>query len=470
MYYKEMDFGSTIIPDVTNFKVYSENSPKYRYLRLPLNNITGASVVLTSASQMLEWKLPTSVYNLSKSYISYSATSAAGGAANFDWQDADVINIAQNVYFGTGAGVPLCDLNYANNMSKVSLKKDTKFEDYINNDPQYSVFPSNQATIQNLRNVKVSPGDGNIYNAPETDTYDSIEAYIEPKYTLVSSAVNTALDRFRKLYLSDFKNTVLEIDKDLYFGDQQMLLRITTPPTTTKMGWVGTSETVPDTAAAAGPTVTLNNLYLYLAVERNDDIIKGVTESYKNGSLKVQTPYTIAFRNATAGGNANIQIQLNESYGRKLQQVVHTVFNGQEALNTQYDCNNYGGTKISSYQTYINSQPLQDALISCLTANTANVGKDVLQDWDLNNRFCRGTVMLNSGVYQLNWFHCDSFIDSDSKTMVPKENINDGIDMKAVGQLLWQIQATTTGNLVHYTYITFSREFQVVPAQGFVWL
>jgi len=276
MYYVEMDFGSTIIPDVTNFKVYSENSPKYRYLRLPLNNITGSSVILTSASQMLEWKLPTSVYNLSKSYISYSATSAAGTDL-YNWQDVDVINIAQNVYFGTGAGVPLCDLNYANNMSKVSLKKDTKFEDYINNDPQYSLFPSNALKTSNLRNVAIIPGDGNIYGAPAAATFSSLESYIEPDYTMVTAATNTALNRFRKIYLSEFKNTVLEIDKDLYFGDQQMLLRVTTPPTTTKMRWVGTSAADPTADAAAGPTVTLSNLYLYLAVERNDDIIRGVT-------------------------------------------------------------------------------------------------------------------------------------------------------------------------------------------------
>ena len=63
---------SVLIPNQINYKKTIEYAPKYRFMRIPLNNISGNSITVTpTASQLLEFKLPPSVYNLSKSILAY---------------------------------------------------------------------------------------------------------------------------------------------------------------------------------------------------------------------------------------------------------------------------------------------------------------------------------------------------------------------------------------------------------------
>lgn len=458
--------------DATNFRVFKEDSPKYRFLRVPLNNLTTDTVVLTSAAQLLEWKLPASVYNLSRSFITYQETIAGSGAGNFNWQDADVVNIGQNVFFGNGAGVPLMDLNFANNYSKVARKFDTRFEDYITNDLSSNLAPSNADNTANLRSVAITAGAGNPYGITPTATFGSIQSLTEPLYTDVGGD-DGDLVVYRQLDLKAYTNTILSVDRDLYFGDQQMYLRLTTPPATTKMGYYSDSATDPTSNVAAIAGVTLSKLYLYLAIEQNQGIVNDIMSLYKSGQLKVHIPYTVGIRTPTTSTAANVQLTFNESYGRKLKRIMHTVWNNTESVNTQYDCQNFNASKIISYNTYLNSQQLQDMLLYCYLPNNASVpaASVGLDDWKYNKRFAKDSVILNAGVYQLNWAHIDSFVNSDKNKDVPEENIDDGLDMKAVGQVQWQLQATTaTANLVHYDYATFSREFIATPGAGFLWL
>lgn len=473
-----MESSRNVIPQSLNYKTYHEDSPKYRYLKIALNNASSSSMTLSAASELLEWILPTEVYNLSKSYIQFKQEISAADENNYNWQDSDVINIAQNVTFGTST-VPLCNLEYANNMTKVVRKKETPLEEYLTYDMLQGLQPCNNLKSKNLRNVEISPGAGNIYDMNDGGNFESIVSYIEPKYLTISEKEagddESEFTRFFQIPLSAYKNTILAMDKDVYFGDQQMYLRLTTPPAPSKMGFQSPSDTDPATNSDNNNGITINNIYLFLAIERNADIVRNIVDLYKRGELKILIPYTRCVRNTTTSENATLQITVNESYGRKLQKIITTVWNNVEAKNTQYDCQNFDGSKVISYQTFLNSQALQNSVVYCYQPNNPLLpgGDTGLDDWSINRRYCKNSVMLNSGVYQLSWFHCDDFTDEDAPESIPKENINDGLDMKALGQVQWQMQfnaPSANPNIVHYTYFTFQREFQVVPAQGFVWL
>lgn len=481
-----MDLKKDIIPNALNYRVYREDSPKYRFLKIALNGRSSSSIPLTSAQERLEWILPTEVYNLGKSYIQFAEQISAANVAEVDpvvaarrnWQDADVVNIAQHVYYGTST-TALCELEYANNMSKVVRKKETPLQEYLNYDMLESLQPCNTLATANLRSVPITPGANNIYDINVGPHFQSIVSYIEPKYTKKGAAEagagQSVYTRYFKVPLSIYKNTVLAVDKDVYFGDQQMFLRLTTPPATSKMGFQSSADADPSANSLNNNGVTLSNVYLFLAVERNPDIVRDIVDLYKKGELKLTIPYTRCVRNATTSQNATLQITVNESYGRKLQKIITTVWNNNEEKNTQYDCQNFDGSKIISYQTFLNSQALQNSVVYCYQPNNANLpgGDTGLNDWAVNKRYCKDSVILNSGVYQLSWFHCDDFTNEDPAENIPRENINDGLDLKAMGQVQWQMQFNTpvaSPNVVHYTYFTFLREFQVVPAQGFVWL
>ena len=165
---------------------------------------------------------------------------------------------------------------------------------------------------------------------------------------------------------------------------------------------------------------------------------------------------------AAAGTQANIQIQLSQQYGKRLKRILHSVFNGQELLNTAYDTDNTGGKKIKSYQTFMDNIPLQDRILSCATppAMTADVGLLGMDDWLENKKFVeKRSMILSKEHYQLNWFHIDQFYEPHDTNSIPlpEVNIDEGLSMETAKQ--WLLSATVTdANLVHYTFAQFARD------------
>jgi hypothetical protein len=62
------------------------------------------------------------------------------------------------------------------------------------------------------------------------------------------------------------------------------------------------------------------------------------------------------------------------------------------------------------------------------------------------------------GLYQLHWFHIDSFGEVNKNSNVPEENIDEGLQMSSQNRL-WQLQATTANaNYIHYTFAVFLKD------------
>lgn len=87
------------------YKDMSIRIPRYRYARIPLNNLTSGVVSMNPTSTtLLEWKLPaSSTFNLSKSYIAYQYTwpALAGAYGYVNEQGCDF----RTIYFGNGSGL-----------------------------------------------------------------------------------------------------------------------------------------------------------------------------------------------------------------------------------------------------------------------------------------------------------------------------------------------------------------------------
>jgi len=459
------------IPEQLNYKTENAVSPVYRYMRIPLNNLTGNTTTITASSgQQLQFKLPPVPYNLNRSLISYQLAPGAAGASNYNVIPQDVLSLISTLQFGLNGGPYLCDLNYCNNYSKVARKLSTKLKKFLEADPVSKLFPSNMLRDVNLRAESVTPAANDPYGLPAAATFSSIKNYVEEQHLIISPVggqtpdVSLIKDNVM-LPLGALKDTIMELDKDLYFP-VEMYLNIQTA-NANKILWTSTSASNPSSSAAdVANTLTINNIYLYLAVEKDPVIVDSLIAKFKSGGLRMQIPYTVVFRNSSTAPNTSIQIQLTKQYGKKLKHITHMVFNNTEHLNTMYDCNNYNAEKTQYYRTFLNSVGLQDDNLYCYQPGNSSLpsGNPGLEDWRVNQDHCRDSVIQNAGQYQMNWFHRDSWVLKPED----QENVDDGLDMSEYPVVLWQYQSVQPGSSSYqnYSFATFLREF-VVRQDGF---
>jgi len=459
--------SNVILPNNANFKSYQQNSGRYRYLRIPMNNKTGNTITLSAtASDLIEFKLPVCTYNKARSVFSYSEYIPLAATATYAFDNT--LEIADRIQFGTSGGHNLLDLNFANNYINVTRPIDTPIDVFLTNDSTSGLYKAPQST-----NV-FPPG----YVAPDNNIFGIVPAApnllassdLEPRYAQIST-VGSGLNHVRNFPLSGVTDTILAIDRDCYYGNE-MYLRINTA-LSSKVGY--TATTALNGVGGATALVTqpvLTNVYLYLAVEQDSEIIKAVMDKFHAGTLHYQVPWVQAFRNPTVTGVASIQIQLNNQYGKKLKRVIHAPFPTAETVNKAYDHSNLDGSKITGYQTYMDSKIMQDQILSCLQPVTSDAaiaaqnGNMNFDDWRENAKHCKNTAIQNASSYALNWFHCDRFSEKNHNTDIPESSIDEGLDMSTPRS--WAIQMTTAVDLTNYTFCSFSRDLAVTPA-GPVW-
>ena len=69
------------------------------------------------------------------------------------------------------------------------------------------------------------------------------------------------------------------------------------------------------------------------------------------------------------------------------------------------------------YQTFLDSLPLQDRILSCKRPTGMNVGSD---DWLENKKFLdKRSCIVSKEMYALNWFHIDQFFEPHDKCDYP---------------------------------------------------
>ena len=181
---------SHLISVVNDYKTHSSFLPRYRYARIPLNNLTGSSVPIgISSNTMMEFKIPArTIINLSQSYVSYSYTLAAV-AANYAVTHEIGQDLASWVYFGDGGGLGVVDLNNADRYSSVIRNIRTQDGEYMSNDLEHCNYPCNQLSSQNILPFSRDGLNAGVMCASTT-------SYLEPQYLNISPAINTALTNF----------------------------------------------------------------------------------------------------------------------------------------------------------------------------------------------------------------------------------------------------------------------------------
>ena len=448
-----------------SFKNYEQHCGKYRFLKLSMNNQAGNTVTMDAVSNFLvEFKLPAQVYNLSKSYLSYQIE-IPGVASTCNWVFNDTVGEFQSLTFGSGGGLNFADVQYLNNYLSVARKYDINNDDYLSADVT-SGLQKADLTSTNYFPPSVTTLAGNLFNGTASTVKTALTG-LEPAYTRSSPALNTSLVVQRTFPLGAVSGTLLSMPQDQYFGNDNMFLRFMTAQSG-KVGFTSTSITDP----TAGPAVfttqpIIKNLYLFLAVEKDNLICESMVQKFNSGSLKYTVPYTYVNRISSVGaGSQAIQVLLNGQQGKRLKRVMYSAFPASETLNVAYDHSNFNGSKIVSYQTFIDSQPLQDAVISCVYPS-AGVSSS-LDDYRENHAFInRSGAILNPSAFQYNWMNADVFAQPSADPLIPDSSIIDGIDL-SVAKTYAVMATTTASNFTHYVWSQVIRALAVTP-QGVMW-
>jgi len=470
---------SYVKPDVLKYRPVDEYAPKYKFTRVAMSNVgTNIVTIQSGATQEVQFTMPANtVFNLHESILPYELQIPNTGIVdetNVTFEDT--FEIGEGVYFGTAAGsVDLCNLNEANKYLKIRSKMTTPIKDVLTNDALGCLKACNVLEVNNLQATPYAAAAGNIYNViPAANTYHSSVNYIEPQYLYKGAAEGnplpalnarrSAVSRYRHFKLGNIKDTIFAMNKDLYFGANEMVIRFKIP-SHNKIGFK--TDDPADLEGNCSPIATdvkINEFFLWLAVETNEELIKQLVSKYNSGSLKMQIPFTTAFKKSTTGaGTVSVPLTFNRTNGKKIKRILHTVWHPNEQLNHAYDCDNWNGRKVISYRTHLDSNPIQNTDISCRLPVPGRIGHE---DWFYNKKYSKDSAILNGAVYQHNWHHVDQFYEDNESTNVPDENLDVGLPMTLGNQLLnrtWQITLEATGDLSHITYATFLRDIAITP-------
>lgn len=180
-------------PAQIDFYLRKVVAPKYKMLRVPMNNSSSGSVsVGATDSQPIEFKLPGSkVYNLSRSFISYVQTLPAV-ALVAPWMFQDMFSMGNAITFGSAGGNDLVNLQYANNYSKINRRLHTPTDELLSNSNLSGLYRHNGDAATNY-----VPGGNAASFAAGLSLWAANDNYLEPKYA-DRAAIAAAKVEFRQ--------------------------------------------------------------------------------------------------------------------------------------------------------------------------------------------------------------------------------------------------------------------------------
>ncbi|HVT62683.1 MAG TPA: hypothetical protein VHD33_04260 [Legionellaceae bacterium] len=397
----------------------------YRHSRLQyvptFPNQYGAPIILTSGQTPTVFNLPTDVFNLSESILMYTVNlTAPAGNGNYIWYPTDTYAEISHIQFYGSNNQLLVDLDNANNYFKIVGKHETNMSEFLTNDFQNRLYPSNNL-INLVPSLRVQSG--------VTTPVPAAINYLEPAYWHVGD-VDTDVRYEVQLPLRYFKNTLLSMNKNFYFN-QIMYMKIFWGPYT-KMAFQSTTNANPSAgtpvvyAPAAATVPQISNLQLMLATETLEDerlrLMNQISGPNAPG-LSIIIPYAFNYKNNNSGASQSINIQLDIGAGRTLMRIYHSVFNNTEQSNTMYDCSNLISTnpatqnvseKVNTYWTNLNGKRNQTITIDTTTYSDAAgtiINPNGNTDYMNMKNSLKGSVLQNMNVFKYNWHHLDDFSD-----------------------------------------------------------
>ena len=397
------------------------------YILRAVNPENGQPTISLSSTYNTDFLLPNTVLNLGRSYLNFAVTFPAQLAYALNAVHNGFLAPIDGIVLSTASGVRLVDMNNLPEFTKLTWRSMTNFEDF-QSFPVHTSAAGFDCTIADAAhaaysNVSECAEAGHLFHRTRV-TADGATASasfaagavcftgedrktldnIDDAYTGVSNALapfiatssatlaNIPQMAYRvQLPLKMIYGSLLELDKDLYLGEQVRLtirwnlgskIGYAVPGASYVAATTAATGLCPPVLATTDATVlpTISNVQLRIAVETNDAIASAIKQKVMADSgIQIRIPYTYVFKGVTSGvANDTVTIirKLNRGHGAKLVRVVAGVFAAAHSANSGGSyCNTYNYAlgaagvapifpKWQSYRTFIDSKPLTDDILT----------------------------------------------------------------------------------------------------------
>ena len=259
-----------------------------------------------------------------------------------------------------------------------------------------------------------------------------------------------------------FTDTFLALNHDIYCGGNNLIITVYWNPLASYV-WLETNATNPATGATALTTTgsQIQTPFMYVALGQNPDINRSLVEKSTSPSgFKLTVPYVYMWQQSIAAGGNNITAQYTSGLGQRLKRIWWSIYPQSPATpNLSYDKNNLAGsTKITQFQTFINSIPVQQQSF------VPQVGDDFLYQKDK----LKSTAIQSYNEHLYNFVWCEDFtaescfkLYKELFSEVPKDNFIDGFPLTLTTLMNYNIQSTFSANLNNYLFSVCERELHI---------
>lgn len=348
-------------------KILDHSDPRYARI-VPDSGSTTVDLSVNSTSTDTVFQIPAyHVFNFARSHFRYKEDQGAGnlaGADNFIYRFADLIPHIYRIQVRTqNQGQILCDIVDCHKYTNAVLRYQTMLTDMLQNDcPLGNASTGNVGTGGGIfeglcpnTNIRLSaiasaaPGNtqANINTAIDTVVSslachstsnrplntEQRNIFMEPLYYLKNTEPNSTFPIYNRIPLSVIgKNTILDMDRNFYFGDVVEI--IITWNSTNKIMWRARATPVANTAVALA--MTLSSLELMLCVENNTVIVQEMKDHFAKEGFNVKIPFVHHTQAKKTGDVQHIDFELTSSKGSHLQKIIWTPYNPDETYGNTY--------------------------------------------------------------------------------------------------------------------------------------
>lgn len=458
----------TQIHHALDYRIKTKAKPKYNLSDVYPQTGRRDLTIFSNKSNQLEFELPPRCINLARSKLNFDlevqpGTVLAGGKLCVR---TDCISFIERVEVFTRSGVRLMDLDDQQLWSKLSntyfqdpskyqiAKSDTR--SFLDNPTKKSAKPWLQIKGEYPISI-VEAKDGSAVLNPQQLNKDSLP---DPTtglqtWTTIDAAAQLNYRIPFSLDLGHFRDSILAIDKTLFFGGQVLIVKITTAPYADFLGQTTISEegkirkfdsadgnhessdtnVLTCTSALAAnsgvvplrtSTVKFQNITLRCAFESNPSLIANIKQKVMSKGLSIFVPFVYAFREARTGSGSGKQstiVRLNRGHGVRLHRLVYTQvpnialtaqwrdqeskFGTQQAYQEVKDSDSLDGkSSIKSYYTTLNNRRLQERDIVIQDSNFF-FPED---SWDYVKDCCEGSLVKSQSDALHNWCHIEDMV------------------------------------------------------------
>lgn len=418
----------------------------------------GDSTVPLMGDQMKEvtFILPADCFSFKHSFLNFEYITPAQGVDAYAWVWRDLLTLIDSVRLTTSKGVDIFRVPYFRMYSKLS-KKDIKLEDFLTTSDEEYLYPNLGET--SFGENKYSGG--GVINNP-----------LHYVYVTSASGANVAGTPIRvRFNLGKLLGIIFENHQSLYFPEE-LKLHIMFGPWRNigfkNVNAVAGSRNDPTGGPAelTGAGLVLTEMRLMLALERQPLIFQTLKNTVDTVGLSVPVVTTYSDSKSIQSTQQTMDLSLSAGYGSKLRRIYYTC-QRQAYVNDptrRYNISNQTYNKlnntwvpqnITSYYVMLDNKRISGEFdIDCMSG----------EDWLVNRRHLKNTVIQNRQQYALEWHHQEDFSGlrqdpNETFEGVPKSNITSGLDLTDKTHTITIFTRMATNDFRdHYIFAEVERE------------